>query len=441
LLPSISLSVISLLSIARGRFRAAGLQIRHPVARTLRAVIMTAAIGGCGGSQNGGLASDHLDAAAVSPAEVAPPAISPAGLDAEPGVEPADGGVPPVVIPPPDETTIDAGSVDGAGTVDMPDAVPGRDADAEVAPPDAADTKDLGAAGPDASADVAPIDVAADDAGGPCSGPAASCPSGIAAGHLQLWLRGDQGVTCATTELPARVTSWKDLSGHDNHAVPPAGGKGPLCGTAADAINGRGVVVFPRTPDILDQEHLEVDFRSLAESALTIAVVEKRTMTPRSVYGAWMIGAPLPTVDADRCGLNLNEGMAVRLGYPRPGNIAATFWGEGCDLLQPAPALQTNVSILTFTPGTGMALFINGQKAYMGKDLAEKGLGKVVADPGTPGFRGKGYIGRDIQWALGHADSRYQGSLAEVVIFNTALVEAERKILEAYFHATWDTRP
>jgi hypothetical protein len=199
--------------------------------------------------------------------------------------------------------------------------------------------------------------------------------------------------------------------------------------------------VFPRTPDILDQEHLEVDFRSLAESALTIAVVEKRTMTPRSVYGAWMIGAPLPTLDADRCGPNLNEGMALLLGYPRPGNIAATFWGEGCDLLQPTPVLQTNVSILTFTPGVGMALFINGQKAYLGKELAEKGLGKVVNDPATPGFRGRGYIGRGMQWTLGRSDSRYQGALAEVVVFNVTLAEAERKSLEAYFHATWDTRP
>ena len=334
----------------------------------------------------------------------------------------------------------------------------GADADAEADDAAAADAALDGAGdavaddgplpdgGVDITAEASPADGGDDltpaDGPPPCRGP--SCPSDLGAGHLQLWLRGDRGVDC----VAGRVARWLDLSPHHNDGAPPAAGWGPICGEGTNQINSRAVVSFPRSsgPVALASEHIEVDFSALAESALTIAVVEQRRVP---MAATWIVGTPLPFPDQVSCPGNVNEGKGLKLGYPVPNRALASFWGAACasggDAVPLPPAAQASTFIMVYVPGTGISVFLNGKqgKGSGAGVFLEGGLSKVATDSAADarpiGFLGRGFIGRGFELTSDGIDSRYHGSIAEVVVYNTALDDSERTRLEAYFHGEWNT--
>jgi hypothetical protein len=62
----------------------------------------------------------------------------------------------------------------------------------------------------------------------------AGCPLTVQPSHLMLWLRADQGVTCAIgDDSRQRVTLWADQSGQNRHATLTPGQLGPYCGETA----------------------------------------------------------------------------------------------------------------------------------------------------------------------------------------------------------------
>jgi hypothetical protein len=330
----------------------------------------------------------------------------------------------------------DAGDASDGASDSIPDDVVALDGGAdligEVSPADSGDEV--------APADAPPVDGVLVP---PCSG--ASCPSELGAGHLQLWLRGDRGVDC----VAGRIARWADLSPRHNDGAPPLGKWGPICGDAASQINGRTVVSFPRSPDPIAaaSEHVEVDFGALAESALTIAVVEQRS---DPTAATWIIGTPLPFPDQVSClGANVNEGKGLVLGYPVPIRALASFWGAACggpgETAGLPPAAQASTTIMVYVPGTGISLFLNGKQGEGSGAgvILEGGLTKVVTNTGADarptGFLGRGLIGRGFEETSDGIDSRYLGSIAEVVVYNAALDDSERTRLEAYFHGEWNT--
>jgi hypothetical protein len=253
----------------------------------------------------------------------------------------------------------------------------------------------------------------------PCTGDA--CPSGIAPGHLQLWLRGDRGLDCAG----GMVERWRDLSGHERDALPPAGKAGPLCG--AQMLNGHATVFFPHTNGRADAEHLEVDLTPLAGSPFSIAVVEKRTGLRQDGY---LVGSQLPFPDDVSCGLSVNRERGLVLGYNASSFLWASTWGEDCDLAVSVPpsAPKPSIVMMTYQPQVGLSLFRDGTK--LGTSPS-RGLRSIV----------KGFIGRGYQLGQYPEDTRYSGQIAEIVVFDSALSDVERGALEAYFKATWDSGP
>jgi hypothetical protein len=330
-----------------------------------------------------------------------------------------------------------------AARADAADAAP-ADAPTDSTPDAAVDLAPDGAAdlAPDQAADGA-ADVAADagadnradggaaeagDAEPLCTG--AGCPSAVAAGHLQLWLRGDQAVQCAPVAALNRVTVWGDLSGHGRDAKPPAGKPGPLCGASAATINGRAVIKFARTGSAADGDYLEADLQSLVDKPFTIAVVERRPADPmQNVFNAWMIGSALQKPEDTMCaGVNMNANRGILLGYQLPTLMIAGTWGIDCDISAFGGEGMAKVarSMLTFAPGVGLTLFSGGTKTG---PVASQGLKLLV----------QAYVGRG--YNFDETENRFLGDIAEVVAFDVALSDAERLALDGYLKQLWGGDP
>ena len=331
--------------------------------------------------------------------------------------------------------------VDTPPEISMPVSDGGEVQPAEPTPPEGP---------PDAGAETAgehPPDPRPDGAAGEVSGdrpdgeapmcPGADCPLAIAPGHLQVWLRGDEGVDCVFDGITSRVREWRDQTGNGNHAHPSAGKVGPLCGAKAGTLNGKPALTFPRTAGLEDGEHLELSLAPIQDKPFTVVVVEKRTNAMD--FGSWMIGAPLLDTSVSCLGAPVNENRArvLQIGYPAPFEKQARTWGPSCgaklnDLLQPGagipdPNAPTTTTLWTviLTADRKLILALNGQKKA---EAAEEGL-MATSQPII------GFIGRGFQRM--QADGRFRGDIAEILIFDVALDDQQQRTLEQHLRPRW----
>jgi hypothetical protein len=331
----------------------------------------------------------------------------------------------------------------GGGLGDAHDSMPAWDGvEVDLSIPDAARSIDLGAgvdgsaASPDAmaevgsgtSADATALDPRTDGAPHPsfCQG---GCPTEVAPGRVQLWLRGDEGIDCELVEMRSRVALWRDLSGHQRDARPPQGQRGPFCGGPDNVVAGRAAITFPAETTDPAGGFLEADLGGLVKSAFTVAVVERRSNPFRA--GAWILGSKLPFAESTDCASNPNAGIAFKLGYDGPVFFTATTWGPGCDLRQAVPAMAPGpiLSVVTFDPQEGFTAYRNGM--MIGKHAA----GRIEAIM-------TGLIGADAVPSMTvPVDSRYQGEIAEIAAFDVAISSDQRLRLEGYLKQAWGTGP
>jgi hypothetical protein len=284
-------------------------------------------------------------------------------------------------------------------------------------------------------ADATPVEPGAEPAPEPSDKPDAEVspplltPRDLLGGHLELWLVGDRGVTCAPYGSGNRVTEWQDQSGRGKHAHPPAAKRGPLCGANAGTINQRTVITFPRTLDAMAEEHLEVDLGALASETLdvpfTIGLVERRSGTN---YNSWALGAKLPNPMATQCDApNPNRGRAFALGYSFPVALAVTTWGINCDfeVAVPVPGDEPSYTMVVYAPGNGMTVYVNG---------AEKASGPAAGLVQLQALIGRG-------WELSTiADSRYRGEIGEIFAYSAVAQEDDRKALLTYVKQQWNLK-
>jgi hypothetical protein len=279
--------------------------------------------------------------------------------------------------------------------------------------------------GEDGSDDAGGTDALGDDAGS-CP---AGCPTAVAPGHLQLWFQGDVGADCVPVDLQFRAVRWRDLSGHHRDAVAPLGRRGPLCGPSAGMIQDRTVMSFPRTDRADGEEYLEVSLEGLVDKSFTIAVVERRMPAD---FNSWMMGSSLPEPSAVACdGVNPNRNQGLAIGYPYPLKLEATVWGPGCDVQVDVPLMgaRPNITVVTYSAGTGLTLFADGKQ--LGQ-LPSEGLKRTL----------QGLIGRAYPFTIDPpTDTRYHGDIAEVVAYDVALSTDQRGALESYFKQSWAVEP
>jgi hypothetical protein len=300
----------------------------------------------------------------------------------------------------------------GCGSVRAAASADGSDHDAGAGSGGATDAHAGGAASMhDAAADAGP-----------------SLPA-VGTGHLQLWLTADRGVNCVAGE----VTAWADQSGK-NRPVVRGSHKGPQCAVLLHTLAGVGLPYFsaPGTVAPFDTETLDVDLSFLANTDFTIFVVEIRWADrgPNNGGDEWIIGTDLASANCPDAGDQISFGYVYYDGYPaldyeslcyRPfpgtrGRIPPVA------VPPPAPAAYDMVRLEQAT-STSPVVWQNGIKVNVG---------------GSSGGPGTGFVGGSIGRAFTSAEEhRFEGDIAEIVIFDVALTDDEAAQMATYFKQHW----
>jgi hypothetical protein len=254
----------------------------------------------------------------------------------------------------------------------------------------------------------------------------------VATGHLQAWLTADKGVVCANGE----VTTWLDESGKHRDAV-KGSHLGPKCPTTLHRLAGMNLPYFsaPGTSAPFVDETLDVDLAFLAGTDYTIFVVERRwaDRTPTSGQNEMLIGTDLPTDVNATCpsaGDQISLGYGYYDGFPTLGFESVCYMPfsgtrgrvPDASALPPSPAV-VDMLRLSQNVEASPTVWQNGVKVNGG------------AASGGPA---SGFVGGSIGRAFGtHTDNRFQGDIAEVVIFDAGLTDLDVQQMNAYFKAHW----
>lgn len=218
--------------------------------------------------------------------------------------------------------------------------------------------------------------------------PADPPTDGIPMSDLQLWLRAGAGIELTGST----ISTWRDQSGHNNHANPPAASARPAF--IAAALNGRPAVRFDGSNDYFTLP----DFLSPNIQAETFIVLRAATNTPAAARGLWHFGSAPGGV------------------YPGPGSqggyISASF-GRTTLVTDAGTPVQPIDSFHLYNAATEPGRWtsrINGAVHYS-------------TDQNVVGFTTSPQLGRN---RLNNFPDEFDGDIAEMMVFSRVLTAAER---------------
>jgi len=215
---------------------------------------------------------------------------------------------------------------------------------------------------------------------------------------LRLWLRADKGVT----ETGGAVSAWSDQSGNFNNTVQTNPSQQPA--VVADAVNGRAVLRFDGADDSLVTAHSPT--LAITGDISSFFVVKFDDFdTFRAVWAKTNTNLPAPT----------DFYTLPTSGIPR------VFRGNGGGSLGNVEAAGAPVAgefaIVGFDmAGTTLRHFLNG---------GVNGQGEITATPADTGA--PLHIG-----TRGDQFTRMKGDIAEIVIYDSALSDADRATIFDY---------
>jgi len=237
---------------------------------------------------------------------------------------------------------------------------------------------------------------------------------------LALWLRADAGV--ATAPDTDQVTRWADQAATGSgigdktsqDAVAPSDDARPRL--VKGALNGRPVVRFDGKDDRLG---FRLPINGFEQLTIFMVAANTAAQDPGwaahhhlalgwTYTGGWGIYGLSPFQDAVAARFATATPLAAA-AYIRPRSIGSAFSITAC---------RKN--------GTRQALFVNGQRVYA----------CIVARPTVLNTSGQGSIGGGIFGAEPGA-GYYQGDIAEILVYTTALSDAERQGVERYLSERW----
>ncbi|WP_165920183.1 LamG-like jellyroll fold domain-containing protein [Chthoniobacter flavus] len=220
--------------------------------------------------------------------------------------------------------------------------------------------------------------------------------------HLMIWLKAGAGVTQGTGST---VQHWSDVSGNGNDAVQTIGAAYPTAVTGA--LNGQPVVRFDGTSSYLKIPTSLTDFTA----GVTAFVVAKPTSAANYArFFDFGVGQASSNI------LLCRNGTSNDLLFD-------TFTGGGASVQLAGPGVLTTgvFQLLAASQGTtSAAVYKNGVK-----------VGSAAAPALQAIARATNYIGKS-NW--GATDPLYAGDMAEILIYNRALSDAERQQVEAYLN-------
>ena len=251
--------------------------------------------------------------------------------------------------------------------------------------------------------------IARDKAGNRASSPAISftnMPGGTSTGNpsaipidgLRLWLRADQGVSA----IGSSVSQWLDQSGKGVNANQAVAASQP---TLAANSKGSAVLRFDGSQDFLNIPLTIEDW-----SPMTIVLVSSSTV-PCTSGVSWAQNATISWDETDWWGdtylSSYQNCVSFRFGTGQTDN---TFFYQ-------RPQAATGLTIaLAARDGSTDSLYIGGS-------LVQSAGGKQLKiNRTTP----SGYLGRGID------NTYFKGDIAEVLLFDRTLTDAERQTLVQY---------
>jgi hypothetical protein len=280
-----------------------------------------------------------------------------------------------------------------------------------------------------------------DGATDPCAGES-GCPASVDSSHLQLWLRGDQGLDCTNF----RVTTWHDQSTHGRNATAalnPDGGPAlaPEC-AVGQKINGLAVATFTDPPpaggtafDKSADETFRVDLGFLKGHEFTIAVVHQEAAYIFS--SALLAFAQIPSPGCFS-GQPQNAG-GFALGLTHDTDAAAYYQSDiqcitnGSDGYRAPTTMQPQLVEYTFENATGYHIFVNGVESQLSVisnlDASAANLIGVTADGGENSL-----IGRMPDSLV---NLRYKGNIGEIIAYDSALSSGDRFVVQTYLKTKW----
>jgi hypothetical protein len=221
---------------------------------------------------------------------------------------------------------------------------------------------------------------------------------------LKLWL--DAAASSTITESGGSISAWNDKSGNSNHATQSTASKKPTYQT--NQINGNAAILFDESDDIL----------TVSSSLIT-------GTTDFHLIAAIKRGS-LPSTPADAImgnyDVSANE-LVMYVGGGAGTHANRLWYGGG------------NVALGSTDVSNGTAAIFAGKRSggsatiYTNSTSDGSGTNSTSIPSGS-------------NWTIGNYTSStsdaFKGHIAELLVFNVALKEAERILIDNYLSAKWN---
>ena len=265
-------------------------------------------------------------------------------------------------------------------------------------------------------------------------------PASIAG--LQLWLDAADSSTLfdatsggSAVAADGAVARWEDKSGNARHPTQATGGSRPTRKTAIR--NGRDIVRFDGSNDLMEIASSAAAFKFLHGGSTgysIFAVVGVRALNTRERIletGRW--GSPTGDAAGIGCSWNINTDGSFRYDAASGGTNVIANASAGSLLSASSFYAMSNVgTVNSGTASLRSSMRVNGGSAITNN--AQTGT------PSTANARlnlrfgyGVGYNGDGSVEYEEYADIDY----GEIVIYDTALSDANRAVVEAYLLSKW----
>ncbi|TDU80786.1 chitobiase/beta-hexosaminidase-like protein [Prosthecobacter fusiformis] len=239
-----------------------------------------------------------------------------------------------------------------------------------------------------------------------------------------LWLRADWNVTY---DEGGRVSKWEDFSGFANDAVGTGGGSLPTDNRpliANDVIGTKPAVQFDNGSlgTLAERKFLKVaDHASLNPLTVSIFVVSKWPSAPVGMAGFLSKG-----------GSSKGYTMGFNAGIPRL-HIPTNFETFGAALAVDTSYLLEGV-FRKADPLKGVSFYANGQMSPL--PLTQR-TANIAASTGSPLFIGQYLTAPAAVNPTATQAYPFTGEIAEIIIYNGSVTEAQRLQVEAYFKSKY----
>jgi prepilin-type N-terminal cleavage/methylation domain-containing protein len=220
------------------------------------------------------------------------------------------------------------------------------------------------------------------------------------------------------------IATWFDInpqSAVKNNATSPSEINNPGYAVASNNING--LPVLNLNNPTLSTQHLRFDGTSLAGSNYSVFIVEQRSAGDGN--HKYIIGSSIAVGATDQ---------ALHIGYRRDGDFTWRQFQNDYNMpiatfSVPEPRIHAVVFNSALGAGNIRRYFRNGvQTALVAQGGAIEAQGLTAYTNATIGF-----YATDI-------NSYYQGGVGEIIIFNRALRNEERRSVEEYLAQKWKIR-